>query len=255
MLMPNKMLAESIAKRIVAKLPGENFAEQIPDFDIAYAVQDDVASILQQSFGGFAGYKIAWNNAAQIAQLSPNAPAVGHIFSDQVRMSGVHFPAGSFGQLVVEPEIIAVIGRDISGAEQTADTVVPFIAEFHAGFEIMDRRGSPQALQAHPPSIVANNIFNNGLVIGEHHEVNVDFSTIETIVHWDGEEILRATNAAPQNPALAVATVANILAKRGKQLHAGDKVLCGTHMPPFVVEKGTLSVTMGVLGGANFSYG
>jgi 2-keto-4-pentenoate hydratase len=253
--MLNKVLAISIAQKTVAKLPGDDIADQIPDFDTAYALQDEVASILQKNYGGIAGYKIAWNNAVQIAELSPNAPAVGHIFCDQVQNAGVRFPAGSFGQLVVEPEIIAVIGQDILGPEQTPETVLPFIAEFHAGFEIMDRRGSSQALQAHPPSIVANNIFNNGLVIGEHHEANVDFSTIETVVHWDGKEILRATNAAPQNPALAVATVANILAKRGKYLRAGDKVLCGTHMPPFVVEKGTLSVTMGVLGGADFSYG
>lgn len=253
--MLNKVLANNIAERIVAKLPGEDIADQIPDFDTAYAMQDEVASILQKSYGNVAGYKIAWNSAAQIAELSPNAPAVGHIFCDQVQKSGVQFPAGSFGQLVVEPEIIAVIGQEITDPEQTPETVLPHIAEFHAGFEIMDRRGSPQALQSHPPSIVANNIFNNGLVIGEHHEANVDFSAIETVVHWDGKEILRATSAAPQNPALAVATVANILAKRGKHLRAGDTVLCGTHMPPFVVEKGTLSVTMGVLGGADFSYG
>lgn len=253
--MQNKMLVEGIAQRIVAKLPGECFAEQIPDFDTAYGVQDDVASILGQNFGGIAGYKIAWSSPQQIAQLSPNAPAVAHVFRDQVQMSGVHFPAGNFRQLVVEPEIIAVIGRDIAGPEQTPETVLPHIARFHAGFEIMDRRGSPEALQTHPPSIVANNIFNNGLVMGEDGAEVVDFSTVETVVHQDGKEILRATDAAPQNPALAVATVANILAKRDKHLRAGDKVLCGTHMPPFIVEKGALSVTMGVLGGADFSYG
>jgi 2-keto-4-pentenoate hydratase len=253
--MLNKMLAKSIAQKIVTKLPSEDIADHIPDFDDAYAMQDEVASILQKNYGGIAGYKIAWNSAAQIAELSPNAPAVGHIFCDQVQKSGVRFPAGSFGQLVVEPEIIAVIGQAITDPEQTPETVLPHIEKFHAGFEIMDRRKSSQALQAHPPSIVANNIFNNGLVIGEQSAARVDFSTIETIVHWDGKEILRATNSAPQNPALAVATVANILAKRGKHLRAGDKVLCGTHMAPFVVEKGALSVTMGILGEAEFSYG
>ena len=255
MRMPNRMLAAKIVRRIIDKLPSENVADQIPNFDTAYAVQDDVASILSQSLGGVAGYKIAWNNAAQIAEFSPNAPATGYIFGDQVQKSGVHFPASSFGQLVVEPEIIAVIGHDISDGEQTAETVLLHISKFHAGFEIMDRRGAPEVVLAYPPNIVANNIFNNGLVIGEHSETVVDFNTIETIVHWDGKEVLCATNAAPQNPALAVATVANILAKRGKQLRAGDKVLCGTHMPPFVVKKGTLSVTMGVLGKAEFSYG
>ncbi len=246
---------ESIAHRISAKLPPENIANQIPDFDTAYAMQDAVVLKLQENTGGLAGYKIAWNSAAQIAELSPNAPAVGHVFCDQVRKSGVQFPAGAFGQLVVEPEIIAVIAQDIHDSNLTEETVLPLIAGFHAGFEIMDRRGASPKFLTHPPSIVANNIFNSGLVIGEHCEATVDFSAIETVVHKDGKEILRAMNAAPQNPALAVATIANILAKRGKYLSAGDKVLCGTHMPPFVVESGALRVTMGVLGGAEFSYG
>ncbi len=253
--MPNKLLAKSVAQKINDKLPGEDIAAQIPDFSAAYTLQDEVASILQKNYGGIAGYKIAWNNVAQIAELSPNAPATGHIFYDQVHQSGVQFPTDRFEQLVVEPEIIAVIGQDITGPEQTPESVLPLITAYHAGFEIMDRRGSPQALQIHPPSIVANNIFNNGLVIGKDHEATADFSTIETVVYWDGKEILRKTDAAPQHPALAVATVANILAKRGKKLRAGDKVLCGTHMPPFGVEKGTLRVTMGALGSAEFSYG
>ena len=253
--MPDNTLAKNIARNITTKFSGEDVADQIPDFDAAYAIQDAVALILQDTYGGTAGYKIAWNSAAQIAELSPNAPAAGHIFCDQVQPSGVKFPVGSFGQLVVEPEIIAIIGKDINDPEQTQDTVLPFIAGFHAGFEIMDRRGALPSLLGHPPSIVANNIFNNGLVIGEHREAHIDFNAIETVVHQDGNEIMRATNAAPQSPALAVATVANILAKRGKYLRAGDKVLCGTHMPPFIVEKGQLSVTMGVLGTADFSYG
>lgn len=246
---------ESIAHRITAKLPPEDIADQVPDFDTAYAMQDAVALIIRENTSGIAGYKIAWNSAAQIAELSPNAPAVGHVFCGQVQQSGVHFPAGTFRQLVVEPEIIAVIGQDIHGPDQAEETVLPLIAGFHAGFEIMDRREASPALLTHPPSIVANNIFNNGLVIGENFDAAVDFSTIETVVHKDGKEILRAMNVAPQHPALAVASVANILAKRGKVLRAGDRVLCGTHMPPFVVESGTLRVTMGVLGGAEFSYG
>ncbi|OUS08631.1 hypothetical protein A9Q96_04135 [Rhodobacterales bacterium 52_120_T64] len=253
--MLNKVLATSIAQNTIAKLPGENIADQLPDLATAYAMQDEVASLLQKNYGGVAGYKIAWNSEAQIVKLSPNAPAVGHIYCDQVHASDAQFPAGSFEQLVVEPEIIAVIGQDITGPDQTPETVSPLIAGFHAGFELMDRRRAEPVLQGHPASIVAYNIFNNGLVIGDHREALVDFRAIETVVVWDGKETLRKTNAAPQHPALAVATVANILAKRGKNLRAGDKVLCGTHMPPFQVEKGTLSVTMGVLGVVTFSYG
>lgn len=230
-------------------------AKHIPDFVAGYATQDGVAEIMARQCGGLAGYKIAWNSPDQIAQLAPNAPAVGHVFVNHVYPSGIAFATGDFAQLVVEPEIIAVIGRDIIDEGHTADSVLPHIAAFYAGFEIMDRRGAGKDVLEHPPSIVANNIFNKGMVIGGDGVKNVDFAKVETILHQDDVEIFCKTNAAPQHPVLAVATVANVLAKRGKFLKAGDRILCGTHLPPFEVNSGVLHVSMGVLGEATFTYG
>ena len=254
--MPNNSLADRIASRIVSRIPAVDISGDVTDFKAAYELQDLVARRLVETFGEVAGYKIAWNNAAQIAEFAPNAPVVGHVFSQQVYRSGKKFDDNEFKQLVVEPEIIAVISVDIEGDGNTAESVLPKIAKFHAGFEIMDRRGCTNVTLAHPPSIVANNIFNFGLVMGEGVSAEqVVHSTLDTVVKLDGTEILNATNAAPQNPAEAVATVANTLSKRGKKLRSGDLVLCGTHMPPFEVQRGSLSVSMGRLGEASFSYG
>lgn len=248
------MIVEDIARQIVDKLPCVDISSHIPDFGAAYATQDGVIKILTQECGGLAGYKIAWNSPEQIAQFAPNAPAFGHLFVNHVYPSGISFTAADFAQLVVEPEIIAVIGSDIVGEDHSADSVLPYIEKFHAGFEIMDRRGAGVGVLQHPPSIVANNIFNKGMVIGGEGARDVNFANIETVVHQDGVEILRMVNAAPQHPALAVATIANILAGRGKSLKSGDRILCGTHMPPFEVKSGALCVSMGVLGEATFTY-
>ena len=254
--MLNNLLADRIVARIVSRLPAVDISSDVTSFDTAYELQDLVAEKLVDSFGKVAGYKIAWNNAAQISQLAPNAPAVGHVFGQQVYPTGKMFDDNEFKQLVVEPEIIAVIATDIEGDGHTAQTVLSKIARYHAGFEIMDRRGCTDATLAHPPSIVANNIFNFGLILGQGIDAEeVDFSTLVTVVNLDGAEILNLKNAAPQNPVEAVATVANSLAKRGKMLRAGDLVLCGTHLPPVEVRRGALRVTMGALGEARFDYG
>ncbi len=242
------MLSERIARAILNRDPMGHIARDVPDMAAAYDIQQAVVARLAPHFGGVGGYKIAWNAPAAYA------PAVGHVFTDLIRQSGCHIPAEDIAQLTVEPEIIAVMGQDVASPGQTGESIAPMIARYHAGFEIMDRRNTVGAPLEHPPSIVANNVFNFGLVIGEGRDTLPE--DMETVLRLDSEDLFRASNAAPQDPAGAVAFVANHLAERGGGLKAGDMVLCGTHYPPFVVGKGAvLEVTMGPLGRAGFSFG
>lgn len=242
------MLNERITRAILNKEPIEDMSRDIPDMDTAYDLQQAVVASLSPRFGGVGGYKIAWN--------APQAytPAVGHIFNAFIRQSGGHIPAGDVAELALEPEILVVMGADVSEPGQTGASIAPSIASYHVGFEIMDRRNSGADVFGHPPLIVANNVLNSGLVLGAGQASLPE--NIETVLTLDGEEVFRATNAAPQPPAEAVAFIANHLVARGGGLKAGDVILCGTHYPPFVVQRGsTLDVSMGDLGRATFSFG
>lgn len=252
-----RMSSQIILQDIRDNAPCQDLTADIPDFACAYAIQDVVVESLAKDLGGVAGYKIAWNSPAQIAAQAPNAPAVGCVFSDYVQNSGVTFAATDFAQLVVEPEIIAVIGADITDTGQTADSVRPQIAGFYVGFEIMERRNTNDTTLQHPPSILANNIFNHGLVLGDvRHATLGNIADMETVLNLNDAEIFRNRGAAPQDPAEAVAFIANNLASRGKNLCAGDLILCGTHFPPFTVKRGArLHVQMGGLGDCGFTFG
>lgn len=241
------MIANAIAAAILAKTPPADIRAEVPDIVAAYEIQDAVFAKLGAEIGG---YKIAWNNGGA------QPPAVGCILRDHIWKSGMQFPKGAFAQLVVEPEIIAVIGTDIIGAGHTAETIRGKISHFHTGFEIMDRRNVGAEVSGHPPSIIANNIFNNGLVFGKTAVENLDIAGMETILHRNGDEVFRKISAAPQDTYAAVAQVANTLATRGKTLKVGDYILCGTHFPPFDLPVGgALQVSMGTLGDASFTYG
>lgn len=249
-------LASGICKRILSGEPCEYIAGDVANFEIAYQIQDVVAEQLAPIFGGIAGYKIAWNTPKQIADLAPNAPAVGHVFGDFVFESDKNFMATTLKQLVVEPEIIARIQTDMDEDSYNSSSALKCISEFHVGFEIMERRNTKADVLAHPPTIVANNVFNRGLILGGSKPADqFDYQAMTTIAHLNGIEFVNKLNAAPQNPALAVSIVANNLRSRGKFLKSGDLVLCGTHFPPFEVVAGSeLSVQMGALGSAEFSY-
>ncbi len=242
------MIAERIVRAVLDKAPMGNFVQEITGFDAAYDIQEAVVAQLAPRFGGVGGYKIAWNAPAAFT------PAVGHVFSAHIRQSGAHIPAEEMAQLVVEPEILAVMGEDVSEGGQTAQSMAPRIARYHAGFEIMDRRNTADPALSHPPGVVANNVFNCGLVSGDSLAELPE--TMETVLSLDGEVLFRGQDAAPQAPAEAVAFIANHLAARGRGLKAGDVILCGTHYPPFAVQAGaTLEVSMGALGRAAFSFG
>ncbi len=242
------MIVERIMRAVLDKEPVGNFAQDIPDLDAAYDIQEAVVAQLAPRFGGIGGYKIAWNAPAAFT------PAVGHVFAEHIRQSGAHIPAEEMAQLVVEPEILAVMGEDVSEGGQTGESMAGRIARYHVGFEIMDRRNTVDPALSHPPSVVANNVFNCGLVLGESLPDLPE--SMETVLSLDSEVLFQAPDAAPQVPAEAVAFIANHLAARGRGLKAGDVILCGTHYPPFAVQAGsTLEVTMGALGRAAFSFG
>lgn len=242
------MIVERIVRAVLDKAPMADSSVEIPDMDAAYAVQQAVVARLAPRFGGVGGYKIAWN--------APQAytPAVGHVFADHMRASGTHLAADGFAQLVVEPEILAVMGADVTQGGQTAESIGGSIARYLAGFEIMDRRNTGEVALGHAPGIVANNVFNCGLVAGDGQAELPD--GIETVLTLNGDELFRGVDAAPQVPAAAVAFVANHLVAQGGGLKAGDVILCGTHYPPFVLQPGAvIAVAMSGLGQAAFSFG
>ena len=216
----------------------------------AFDVQDAVGERLLAPRGGLAGYKIAWNAEHLMEAFGMPHPGMGRVFSGQVQHGGGEVELSDFRGLCIEAEIVAILGGDLGpGQFWTAETVAPMVESFTVGFEVLDRLNAPQ--DATGPEILAHNVFNAGAVIGEIRApaLDVDFSAITTRV-FDGQKVVaEGANLAPQNPFEAIAFLADHFCGRGYTLRAGDIVLCGSHIPLYLVEAPTrLGISMGVLG-------
>ncbi|QHQ35066.1 fumarylacetoacetate hydrolase family protein [Algicella marina] len=231
-------LADALAQEISARAPFREISAAVPDIATAAALQDRVTDILAAARGGCAGYKIAWNTAAQQRAFGLPHAGFGRVFRDDLRANGACLPADAFSHLAIEPEYIARMGSDL-GAGASIDAAAAAIESVHIGFELMERRAV--AAGADPHSIIATNVFNAGLVLGDTAITPTDLMEIprHSRMTLNGTRLLDETDAAPEPPAAAVAFLANHFGSRGRGLKAGDLVLCGAHLAPLPVEPGS----------------
>ena len=205
--------------------------------------------------GGFAGYKIAFNTLAMMNQLNITQPAVGRIIADQVYENGVKLDASNYRHLMIEPEIAAVLGDDIiAGDTVTTDMVEAAVARYFPAFEILDRRNFEGMM--HVPTVVAHNVFNAGIVCGGPGVTPAEFDwhKVETRCTDNAETVVQGIGIAPQNPAEAVAFIANHAIARGQSLPKGSLLLLGAHSPLYKVESGReMRLSIAGLGEVSFS--
>ncbi len=264
----NKPIDQALIARIVADIaahaPFEPYADQIPDdFAAAYDIQDKVVAMLQAQGIRSApcGYKLAANSRLLMAHFAIDEPAVGRMFSDQKWDSPARLSANDYRSLLIEPEIMAVIGTDMTPRPggHDRDSAGAGIDRYLPAIELVDTRDAilPEARLA---SIVAQNVTTEGLISGGPGLApqDVDIDTLAVSVAVDGQVVAQTTGTAPQHPLDAVSWLANHLLGRGGLLKAGDIVMCGTHLPPMPVPGpaqgvGHVLVDMGPLGQVEFS--
>lgn len=227
----------------------------IPDIDTAYSVQDEVMTEISKSHGGFAGCKIAFNTPTILEKLGIEKPAIGRILADQVYESGVMLDAGKYQKFMIEPEIAAVLGEGLPQGEHiSVERAEAAVDRYFPAFELLDRRNFEGMM--HVPTVIAHNVFNAGIVCGGPGLAPKDFDwhAVETICSDSGEIIVQGTGVAPQNPAEAVASIANHFIARGQSLPEGTLLLLGAHCPLYKVESGReMRLSLGALGEVSFS--
>lgn len=221
----------------------------------AFDVQDLVGERLQAPRGGLAGYKIAWNSDALMEMMGMPHPGMGRVFRDSVRNDEARLALRNYNDLLIEVEIIAFLKADLKpGTVYTPKSVGPSISSFTAGFEVLERHKGAENANAH--SILAHNVFNAGVILGDRRLPLEDLDAVRmTTRFFEGEEIItEGKSLAPQDPLEAVAFIANHFTGRGITLKAGELILCGSHIPLFKVpHPGQFSASMGPLGDVSFT--
>ena len=258
-LIVNNLICQ-IADDIESHAAFREFDGQISsDFGSAYATQDRVVAelIKRGTRGSICGYKIALNAKTLLEHFGVSEPISGQLFKDQMHQSSVELLSDSYRCLLIEPEIAAIMGRDLKAGygKHDRESVLPAIAMFVPALELVDTR------DAHIPDLqlttaIAQNITNEGLVIGGPgiRPHNLDVDNLDVTITFDDAPVAELNGAAPQHPLDALVWLANHLELSDKHLKAGQVVLCGSHMPPKPIGTAKhIYADMGIMGDVEFT--
>jgi len=196
----------------------------------AYAIQRDFVLLqMQARDAGPAGYKIGLTSKRMQEMCGIDTPIAGVVLSDRVHASGAVLNAPSYGRMGLEFEIAVRLKRNFApkGVPSLAEVAAAVDAVCPAVEIIDDRRADYRALDV--LSLIADNSWNAGIVLGEFVSAWPDLATIEGQVSVDGAAIDRGSGGdVLGHPFHPVAWLAGHLAAGGSGLRAGDIVMTGS---------------------------
>lgn len=230
--MDHQAMAAELLRQHAAREASRPFSE-LPRADMAgaYAVQRAFVQLLRaQSGAAPVGYKIGLTSKRMQAMCGIDHPIGGVVLAHRVHASGAVLRAADFGRVGLEFEIGVKLGRDLpaSSGPFTLATVTSAVAEVCAAVEVVDdRRADYKALEV--ASLVADNSWNAGIVLGEWRTSWPDLEAVRGVVTLGGAEVDAGHGRdVLGHPFAPLVWLAEQLAMEGVGLKAGDIVLTGS---------------------------
>jgi 2-keto-4-pentenoate hydratase len=204
------------------------------DSTAAYRIQDAfVEQLRQQRQSALAGYKIAITTPAMRDLVGFQDSVSGRLLTDQLYRSGHVVQARDYVRLIVEFEIAFELSRDLpDGAPWTGAGILQYVKCAYPALEVADDRlADYPSLKSSVLTLIADNAWNQGLVLGEPVTglEAPSIQALEGIASIDGREVGRGTGRdVLGHPLDALAWLANHLQDRGLAMKAGDLVTTGS---------------------------
>lgn len=207
---------------------------KIDSLDEAYEIQRNyVELLLEEENEEIAGYKIGLTSERMQKLLDIDSPIAGVITRNRVLPSLSAVTKRSFVNLGIEYEIAVLIGADLppknmpyerTEVEQAVEAVAPAV-------ELVDDRSADYG-ETDIGSLIADNSWNAGLVVGEFCNEWPSLESVEGIAYLNGKEIDRGYGkdvlGHPFEPLL---WLVNHLAKGPRGLKSGDVIATGSLVP------------------------
>jgi 2-keto-4-pentenoate hydratase len=214
-----------------------SFARQsgIADLRGAYDVQDALVERRRRAKSATpVGYKIGLTSARMQAMCGIDSPIAGVILDSDVHASGAVLSRRRYGRLGIEFEIGVRIGRDLEATVLPGSVaeLEPFVEGVCPAVEIVDDRNADYSGGLDVLSLVADNSWNAGVVLGEFQRDWPSLDTIEASVTCNGAVIDQGRGGdVLGHPFESVLWLARHLAARGDTLRSGQIVLTGSIVP------------------------
>jgi 2-keto-4-pentenoate hydratase len=203
----------------------------LADLGSAYDVQDAfVERLLNRRNTIAAGYKIGLTSPRMQEMCGTKQPIVGVIASAEIENSPASLSSHAYARLGIEFEICARLASDLPRHSRliTRFDAAAAVEAVAVAVEIIDDRNAVyEGLDI--LSVIADNSWNNGVVLGEFRKSWPDLADVEGVLSRDGGVIDNGFGREILgHPFESVAWLANHLADRGRTLRAGELVMTGS---------------------------
>jgi 2-keto-4-pentenoate hydratase len=222
-----------------------------------YAIQTFVA---QYSGARPVGWKLAATSKAGQAHIGVDAPLAGKLLADRVKADGATVPLAGCIMRTAEVEFAFRMGRSMARQAGPFDPidVMAAVASLHPAIELPDSRYADYA-HVGAPQLAADNACAHYCVIGAAAPEDwrkIDLATHPTAAILNGRPASEGSGAnVLGDPRVALAWLANELARRELRLMAGDIVITGTSLKPVPVAPGDRMVgDLGALGTVSMAF-
>jgi 2-keto-4-pentenoate hydratase len=177
------------------------------------------------------GWKVAFGGKGVQEKLGIGAPLVGFLTQGGAVDSGGSVSLAGWKNPLLEPEIAAYMGRDLSAGADRAATEAA-IGKIGPVFELIDSERPPENVEW----ILSGNIAHRHVVLGP--SAAGTNGNLSGRIFRRGAEFARADDAQALSGDVVtlVGHVADYLAAFGERLRAGDIVICGSIVPPIPVD-------------------
>lgn len=211
----------------------------------AYATQDAlVESLASQHHTSISGYKIAITTPVMREFVGFDDAISGCVLANRVFQNGHRIHAHERQHLIIEFELALQFAYDLplTTIAWTADSILDFIACAYPCLEIADDRYAVYAeLKKHFFSLVAENAWNHGVVLGDR----IDKSQFDLLWQTTGTAYVNGqpighghSRDVMGHPLQAMAWIANHMASRGHTCKAGQWVTTGSWLASYFPKAG-----------------
>jgi len=213
------------------KVSIDPLTDQYPDIDVVDAYEIQLVNVRHRVANGaqIRGHKVGLTAKAMQEMLNVREPDYGHLFDDMFIDETSVVPISRFSQPRAEVEVSFVLGSRLEGPGVTTADVIRATDYIVPSIEIVDSRVRDWKIKIQ--DTVADNASAAAIVIGARPTrlTDVDPSLIGAVLRKNGEILeTGCSGAVLGNPVIAVAWLANKVAKFGVALEPGNVIMPGS---------------------------
>ncbi len=209
-------------ERVTAKMKSDLTVEE------GYIIQENIVKTKLAEGRKVIGPKMGLTSRAKMEQMNVNEPIYGYVFDYMVIENGGTVHLSELIHPKVEAEVAFMIGEDIEGPGVTGVQVLAATDYIIPALEVIDSRY--KSFQFTLPDVIADNASTSRVIFGntikKPTELELDLMGVGLYINGDLKEF-GAGAAVLGHPAHSIAMLANMLAKKGRKIEAGDVILAG----------------------------